>query len=54
MRLKQKEKEWIISLAKKHFGPNTHVFLYGSRVFDEKRGGDIDLFIQNDNETELT
>jgi uncharacterized protein len=54
MRLNQSEKKWIVTLAKKHFGINTHVFLFGSRVYDDKRGGDIDLFIQNDNEKELS
>jgi len=31
--------------AKEAFGEGTKVILFGSRVYSEKRGGDIDLYI---------
>jgi predicted nucleotidyltransferase len=40
-------------LAYSHFGKDTQVFLFGSRIQDEKRGGDIDLFISNSNGEQL-
>jgi len=54
MRLSQVEIEVINSLALKYFGEGVHVFLFGSRVDDSKKGGDIDLFIKNDDEKRLT
>jgi len=53
MRLNQFEIDTINTLARKHFGSGTRVFLFGSRIDDNKKGGDIDLFIKN-NENTLT
>jgi predicted nucleotidyltransferase len=53
MRLSEFEMESIKTLAFHHFGTDVHVFLFGSRTNDEKRGGDIDLFIRNQNEEYL-
>jgi len=50
MRLSQFEIETINILARKHFGQGTIVNLFGSRTDDLKKGGDIDLFIQNSND----
>lgn len=49
MRLSQDQQKIIISTARKHFGSNVHVRLFGSRVNDKKKGGDIDLLIRADN-----
>jgi uncharacterized protein len=54
MRLDQFEIEAINSLAVKYFGKEAQVFLFGSRVDEDKKGGDIDLFIKNENEELLT
>ena len=54
MRLSQFEIGAINSIAKKHFGSEVQVFLFGSRVDDDKKGGDIDLFIKNDDKELLS
>jgi predicted nucleotidyltransferase len=54
MRLTLTEIELINSMARKYFGPDVHVFLFGSRVDNRMKGGDIDLFISNKNEVLLT
>jgi predicted nucleotidyltransferase len=45
MRLDNIIKNNIIKTANKYFG-RASVFLFGSRVDDNKKGGDIDLFIE--------
>ncbi len=54
MRLSQFEIDTINQLAKKYFGRETVVALFGSRTDDNKRGGDIDLFVRNEDEEKLT
>jgi len=46
MRLSEETKDRIIEYAKKHFGENCKIYLFGSRVHDDKKGGDIDLFVE--------
>ncbi len=46
MRLTPKELLCILETFQKHFGKNDHLWLFGSRVDDTKRGGDIDLYIE--------
>jgi len=45
MRLSAREVAVIRSLARRHFGEDANVYLFGSRVDDSKRGGDIDLYV---------
>ncbi len=52
MRLSQKEIRAIIESFNKIF-KSGKIYLFGSRVDNKKRGGDIDLFIETDNRDNL-
>lgn len=52
MRLSRLQVDAINLLAKKYFADDAEVYLFGSRVDDNQKGGDIDLFIGSKN-TEL-
>ena len=45
MRLTDREREVIVETARAHFGEVCRVTLFGSRAYDSRRGGDIDLLI---------
>jgi len=47
MRLRNLEKESIIK-AVKSIDPDSRIYLFGSRVDDNRKGGDIDLLIITD------
>lgn len=53
MRLSLHYRQVIKNEVEKLFGKNTQVFLFGSRVDDTKKGGDIDLYIITENKTNL-
>lgn len=48
MRLNQRERHVIREEVMKVFGRDASVQLFGSRVDDSRRGGDIDLYIEAD------
>lgn len=50
MRLQSKEIQTIIQVAKEIYGEGVKVYLFGSRLNDEKRGGDIDLLVRTEGE----
>lgn len=50
MRIKKEEADFIKRKTKEFFGNEATVSLFGSRADDDKKGGDIDLYI----ETHLT
>ena len=45
VRLSEENINIIKKLSKEIFGKNTKVFLFGSRVYLDKKGGDIDLYL---------
>ena len=46
MRLSPQQAETIRRSVQRVFGPEARVWLFGSRVDDQARGGDIDLYIE--------
>jgi len=46
MRLTAQQIETLRQKSAQHFGANTHIWLFGSRTDDSKKGGDIDLLIE--------
>ncbi|QEN05663.1 nucleotidyltransferase domain-containing protein [Thiospirochaeta perfilievii] len=53
MRLTNSELDIIIKVLTKYFGEDSIITLFGSRVDDSSKGGDIDLLIEhNENEKE--
>ncbi len=46
MRLKEFQLSAICQSFRELFGSEDHLWLFGSRVDDAKRGGDIDLYIE--------
>jgi len=46
MRLTEYQQEIIKRVLLKHFGKGSELRLFGSRVDDNARGGDIDLYIE--------
>ena len=48
MRLSEFQVKTIKNSIQKHFGEKAEVWLFGSRLHDEKRGGDIDLLVRSD------
>lgn len=46
MRLKPDQIEAIRQETEHFFGPGSEVWLFGSRVDDARRGGDVDLYVR--------
>ncbi|HET9113451.1 MAG TPA: nucleotidyltransferase domain-containing protein [Burkholderiales bacterium] len=48
MRLTETQRSLIKSAVARIIGPDSKVWLFGSRVDDSKRGGDIDLLVETE------
>jgi predicted nucleotidyltransferase len=46
MRITSQQSDAILASATRYFGAGTQVWLFGSRIDDQRRGGDIDLYIE--------
>ena len=53
MRLNEEIKLQIIKYAAQYFGTDFKLYLFGSRVYDNKKGGDIDLYLESKNEIDI-
>jgi predicted nucleotidyltransferase len=51
LRLTREEVDCLIQATHKCFGETAEIWLFGSRVDDRKKGGDIDLYIETDMST---
>jgi predicted nucleotidyltransferase len=54
MRLTDVQKTVIREEVQRHFGAAARVLLFGSRVHDDARGGDIDLYIEAEGDIDQT
>ena len=54
MRLTPDQAQTIRQHVRGHMGANARIWLFGSRVDDGRRGGDVDLYIEPDAVPELT
>ena len=48
VRLRESDVAHIQESFRHHFGKDDHLWLFGSRTDLEKRGGDIDLYVETD------
>lgn len=48
MRLKESQRRQIVSILKARYGKHSRIWLFGSRIDDEARGGDVDLYIETE------
>jgi uncharacterized protein len=46
MRLTTDQVEAIRQRIRSHLGPHARIWLFGSRVDDSRRGGDVDLYVE--------
>jgi predicted nucleotidyltransferase len=46
MRLTSQQRQIILTSTAQYFGANARVWLFGSRTDDQRRGGDVDLYIE--------
>lgn len=46
MRLSTTQQQQILQATRQNFGTDAQVWLFGSRVDDTRRGGDVDLYVE--------
>ena len=54
MRLNEKQSSSIKGILETELGASSKVWLFGSRVDDSKRGGDIDIYVETNTPCRLT
>ena len=50
MRLTKHQHQTILTAARRTFGPDATVRLFGSRTNDQSKGGDFDLYVECDSD----
>jgi predicted nucleotidyltransferase len=53
MRLTPDQAEAIRSSIRLHLGEQSRIWLFGSRVDDQRRGGDVDLYVEPESQPTL-
>lgn len=48
MRISDEVAQRAISVISKQFGADVKIWLFGSRADDQKRGGDVDIFVETE------
>lgn len=48
MRIAELQKRSIISIVKARYGSRSRIWLFGCRVDDHARGGDVDLYVESE------
>jgi predicted nucleotidyltransferase len=48
MRFEKSEALTAVGVVRKHLGTSAAVWLFGSRVDDAQKGGDVDLYVETD------
>lgn len=51
MRLTPQQAQCITQSVHRHLGENARTWLFGSRLHDEQRGGDVDLYVEADQQS---
>lgn len=46
MRLTDRQRAQVVGLLRERFGEHARIVLFGSRTRDDRRGGDIDLYVE--------
>ena len=53
MRLTSSQSRLIVATVRQQLGAQTRVFLFGSRLDDAARGGDVDILLESEREPSL-
>lgn len=48
MRISTQQRSGIHHTLRRYFGPEVRIWLFGSRTDDNRRGGDVDLYVETE------